>query len=88
VTTALVLVSLQKLDPFRIEVESSDFAIGAVLSQQSMMDGKWHPTAFYSKSLFFIEWNYKIHDKEMLAIVCMLEEWKHFLERVTHPVEI
>jgi len=24
----------------------------------------------------------------MLAIICMLEEWRHFLERATHLVEI
>jgi len=30
--------------------------------------------AFYSKSLSLVEWNYKIHDKEMLAIICVLEE--------------
>jgi len=35
-----------------------------------------------------VEWNYKIHDKEMLAIIRALEEWRHFLEGVTHPVEI
>jgi len=74
VTTALVLVSSQKLDPFRIEVDSLDFATGAVLSQQSTTDGKWHPVAFYSKSLSSMERNYEIHDKEMLAIICMLEE--------------
>jgi len=88
VTTAPVLVSPQELDPFQIEADSSDFATGAVLSQQSTMDGKWHPVAFYSKSLSSVEWNYKIHDKEMLAIICMLEEWRHFLEGATHPVEI
>jgi len=52
------------------------------------VDGKWHPVAFYSKSLSSVERNYKIHDKEMLAIIHALEEWKHFLEGVTHPVEI
>jgi len=88
VTTALVLVSPQDLEPFWVEVDSSDFAIGAVLSQQSMTDGKWHPVAFYSKSLSSVEWNYEIHDKEMLAIICTLEEWRHFLEGATHPVEI
>jgi len=88
VTTAPVLVSPQESDPFRIEADSSDFAIGAVLSQQSMTDGKWHPVAFYSKSLSSMEWNYKIHDKKMLAIICALEEWRHFLEGATHPVEI
>jgi len=35
-----------------------------------------------------MEWNYEIHDKEMLAIIRALEEWRHFLEGVTHPVEI
>jgi len=53
-----------------------------------MTDGKWHPIAFYSKSLFFVERNYEIHDKEMLAIICVLEEWRHFLKGATHPVEI
>jgi len=40
VTTALVLVSPQDSKPFRVEADSSDFTTGAVLSQQSMMDGK------------------------------------------------
>jgi len=74
VTTALVLVSSQELDPFQIKVDSSDYATGAVLSQQSTTDGKWHPVAFYSKSLFSVEQNYEIHNKEMLAIIHVLEE--------------
>src|SRR5258705_1701061 len=32
------------------------------------------------KSFSDMEWNYQIHDKEMLAIMCALEEWRHFLE--------
>jgi len=44
--------------------------------------------AFYSKFLSPVEQNYKIHDKEMLAIICTLEEWRHFLEGAWHPVEI
>jgi len=88
ITTAPVFVSPQESDPFQIEVDSSDFATGAVLSRQSMTDGKWHPVAFYSKSLSSVERNYKIHDKEMLAIIRALEEWRHFLEGATHLVEI
>jgi len=88
VTTAPVLVSPQESDPFQIEVDSSDFATGAVLSQKSTTDRKWHPVAFDSKSLSSVEWNYEIHDKEMLAIIRVLEEWRHFLEGATHPVEI
>jgi len=88
VTTAPVLASPQESDPFRIEADGLDFATGAVLSQQSTTDGKWHPIAFYSKSLSSVERNYKIYDKEMLAIIRALEEWRHFLEGATHPVEI
>jgi len=35
-----------------------------------------------------MEQNYKIHDKEMLAIIRALEEWRHFLEGATYLVEI
>jgi len=35
-----------------------------------------------------MEWNYEIHNKEMLAIIHALEEWRHFLEGATHLVEI
>ncbi|KAG5718770.1 hypothetical protein E4T56_gene2724 [Termitomyces sp. T112] len=66
--------------PFHVEADSSDFATGAVLSQQSKEDGKWYPVAFYSKSLNAVERNYEIHDKEMLAIIPSFEEWRHFLE--------
>jgi len=44
--------------------------------------------AFYSKSLSLVEQNYKIHDKEMLTIICALEEWRHFLEEAQYLVEI
>ena len=88
VTTALVLVSPQDSELFRVEADSLDFTTGAVLSQQSTTDRKWYPVAFYSKSLSSVEQNYKIHDKEMLAIIHVLEEWRHFLKGMTYPVEI
>jgi len=88
VTTAPVLVSSQDSEPFRVEADSLDFATGAVLSHQLITDGKWHPVVFYSKSLSSVERNYEIHDKEILAIIRALEEWRHFLEGVTHLVEI
>src|ERR1700753_3542511 len=72
---------------YLLETDSSDFATGAVLSQLGS-DEKWHPVAFFSKSLNDAQWNYKIHDKEMLAIVRALEEWRHFLEGAEHPVEV
>jgi len=58
------------------------------MSQQLMTDKKWHPVAFYSKSLSSVERNYEIHNKEMLAIIRVLEEWRHFLNGATHLVKI
>jgi len=88
VTTAPILASPQDSEPFRIEADSSDFASEAVLSQQLPGEDKWHLVAFYSKSLSPVEQNYEIHDKEMLAIIRALEEWRYFLEGAQHPVEI
>jgi len=68
-TTAPILTSLQDSEPFRIEADSSDFTSGAILSQQLPGEEKWHLVAFYSKSLSLVEWNYEIHDKEMLAML-------------------
>jgi hypothetical protein len=37
--------------------------------------------AYLSKSLLETEQNYEIHNKEMLAIICPLEEWRLGLGR-------
>src|SRR6267154_2978725 len=69
VISAPILVFPDETQPFRVKADSSDFATGAVLSQQSPEDDKWHPVAYYSKSLSVVERNYEIHDKEMLAVI-------------------
>jgi hypothetical protein len=88
VVSAPILLFLNDNRPFRVEVDSFDFATGAVLSQQSPTDNMWHPIAYYSKSLNAVERNYEIHDKEMLAIIRALEDWRHFLEGARHKFEI
>ena len=80
ITQSPVLILADDSKPFRVEADSSEFATGAVLSQQADSDNKWHPVAYLSKSLSSIQQNYEIHDKEMLAIIWALEEWWHFLE--------
>jgi len=51
-------------------------------------DEKWRPIAFILKSLSDTERNYKIHDKEMLAVVRCLAVWRHFLEGAVIKFEI
>jgi hypothetical protein len=64
-----------------------DFATGTVLEQLGE-DKLWHPVAFYSKSLNEHERNYKIYDKELLAIIRALEEYCHYLEGHEEVLEI
>lgn len=87
VTSSPVLIFPDDHKPYKLEADSSDYATGAVLSQQAD-DSKWHPVAFLSKSLSVVERNYEIHDKEMLAIIRALEEWRHYLEGTEHKFEI
>jgi hypothetical protein len=88
VTSAPVLVLPNDDLPFRLEANSSGIATSMVLSQQQVGNNAWHPVAFLSKALNLVEWNYEIHDTEMLAIIRGLEEWRHYLEGARHPVEI
>ena len=63
----------------RMEVDALDYTIGGVLSVECE-DKLWRLMAFLSKSLNEMERNYEIHDKEMLAIIRGLANWKHLLE--------
>src|SRR6266540_7530072 len=41
-----------------------------------------------SKSLSSVKCNYEIHNKEMLAIIQALQEWRHFIEGAKHQFKI
>ena len=77
-TNAPVLYHYQPELETQLETDASDGVVAGVLTQQHRKD--WHPVAFYSKSMSDAEWNYEIHDKEMLAIIQALQEWQAELE--------
>jgi transposase InsO family protein len=86
VSSAPVLAIPTDDDPYRLEADSSGKAIGAVLSQ--CQDGVWKPVAFLSKSLNETERNYEIYDRELLAIMTALAEWRHHLMGAANDFEI
>jgi len=86
--SAPILIHPNRELPFVVETDSSNFAIGAVLSQRSSEDHMLHPLAFFSRALNGAEKNYPIYDKELLAIVAALENWRHFLKGSSHPFTI
>ena len=66
--TSQPVLSLPKREgKFRVEMDTSEHAIGGVLSQEQ--DGKWKPIAFLSRTIQPVERNYEIYDKKLLAIV-------------------
>ena len=67
-TIAPVLALPDNSLPYRLITDASDFALGAILEQPDALN-RWHPVAFYSKSMLSAKQNYDIHDKELLAIV-------------------
>ena len=40
---------------------------------------------YYSRKLTPLELNYNIYDKELLAIVTVLKEWRAFLQKTAEP---
>ena len=71
-TTAPILSHFDAQKPVIIETDASDFAIGAILSQWNNEE-RLHPVAFHYGKFQPAEINYKIHDKELLAIVDALK---------------
>jgi len=69
--------------PFRIEADASKWASGAVLSQADS-NGDWHPVAYLSKTFNQAERNYQVYDRELLAIVRALQEWRRYIQGAPH----
>ena len=70
-----------------IEMDASDFAIGAVLFQRDE-ENRLHPIACHSRKFQPAEINYEIHDKELLAVVDAFKHWRRYCEGATHQVQV
>ncbi|SNX84008.1 uncharacterized protein MEPE_02716 [Melanopsichium pennsylvanicum] len=80
-----------------VETDASDAVVAAVLSQWHPQPGAdasaepnsrshtLHPVAYWSQKMIPAERNYKIHDKELLAIVDACGAWRHYLHGLTRP---
>ena len=86
-TTEPILIIFDPTKPIMLETNASDLALGAVISQQ-VPDRKWHPVALYSRNLTIPEQNYKIHNKELLAIVNSIKYWRIYLKGSRHQVQV
>lgn len=85
VTTPILIVPDVDL-PFVIHADASEFAVGAVLEQDQ--GHGLQPIAYLSKKLNAAQCNYSVYEKELLAIVAALGEWKHYLLGSPHKIRI
>jgi hypothetical protein len=85
--TAPVLTHWDPDLPTILEADCSGYSIGACLSQVDK-EGRLRPVAYFSKKLSPAESNYPIYDKEMLAIVRAMEEWRGELKSVKDPFTV
>jgi hypothetical protein len=65
------LLDLQQ--PFEIENDASDYAIGAVVTQHD------HMVAYNSETLSNTIWKYPTYEKEMYYIVEACHQWKNYI---------
>ncbi|QRW18735.1 Retrotransposable element Tf2 protein [Rhizoctonia solani] len=86
VTQSLVLIHSNPNLPYYLETDASGVAMGAILSQRGP-DNQLHPIAYMSKLFSGAEANYDTHNKELLAIIKALEEWRIFLEATDKPIQ-
>ena len=63
------------------------YATGAVLTQLDG-NGDRHPISFISKTFSPSERNYDIYNRELLAIIRALDEWRHYIQGSHHTTTI
>ena len=73
--------------PAVVEVDASNWSAGGTLLQPGD-GGELHPVAYFSSKHSAQECNYDIYDKELLAVVKALEEWRPELEGAAQRFDI
>ena len=69
--------------PVIIETDPSKYVTTGIISQPGD-DNMLRPIAFRSKSLSKSEGNYDVYDKELLAIILALEDWRRYIKGSRH----
>ena len=69
-----------------MKTDTLGHAIGEVLLQEQ--ERKWKLIVFLSRTMQLVERNYKIYNKELLAIVKALTKWRQYLLDVMEKFEV
>ena len=63
--------------PFELEIDASNYAIGAILMQQN------HPITFFNKKMGTKMCEASTYVRELFAITIAISKWRHYLLGVT-----
>jgi GNAT superfamily N-acetyltransferase len=63
--------------PFQVQADASETGLGAILQQKD--ENGIRPVAYMSRKLNAAEQNYPPHERELLAVVDALREWRCYL---------
>jgi hypothetical protein len=66
-----------------LAIDALDYTIGTEVGQIGK-DKKYRPISFFLKKFLRAELNYKIHNKELLAIVRAIKENRYYLKEVKY----
>ena len=82
-----VLLQPDQKKPFEVEIDASNYAIGAILMQKDDK-GILHPVAYFSKSLNSAQRNYNVYNCELLGLVETCRHFRQYLHQPAHTVKI
>ena len=82
-----VLLQPDQKKPFEVEIDASNYTIGAVLMQKDDK-GILHPVAYFSKSLNSAQRNYDVYNRELLGLVETCRHFRQYLHQPAHTVKI
>jgi hypothetical protein len=78
---------------FTLSTDASGYGVGAVLAQEGQLDPKtgklcMHPVAYYSSTFTSTEQNYDVYERELLAVIKALKNWRPHLAATEQPITI
>ena len=73
--------------PFILEVDASQYTTSAILWQEDDKKKK-RAIGYDSSTLSDAERNYPIYNRELLAMICGLENWRYLLAGTKKPIRV
>src|SRR5712671_3757679 len=86
-----VLTQPQYDKPFVVHTDASAYGMGTILLQEGEINPqkpskpRLHPITYYSATFTLTERNYDIYERELLAVIKALQNWRPHLMWTPHP---